>query len=249
MGWKYARFEKYRYSCNSAALYESNASDAAYLHRDLIPVDDDMVEAYTLVYYADVAQLRIVAGSEHERTLSVRRVWEGVTVKEFGPGDAILFNGHMLHGACNTRGSRRRVLQIFGICPNPDDVGKILSIKDGDVAPRLERVVASAMTLFANNKLLRAAQEYTVANNYFASGARLPHGFRCISAEAARLRIRHGATHEPQSWNLYAPVNTNYASEGDTLRIRWIVQYRSYLITVLLLSAPVQLLLLAFVLL
>ena len=82
MGWKYARFEKYRYSCNSAALYESNASDAAYLHRDLIPVDDDMVEAYTLVYYADVAQLRIVAGSEHERTLSVRRVWEGVTVKE-----------------------------------------------------------------------------------------------------------------------------------------------------------------------
>ena len=39
-------------------------------------------------------------------------------------------------------------------------------------------------------------------------------------------------------------MNTNDANERDTLRLRWIVQYRGYLLTALLFSAPVHALLL-----
>jgi hypothetical protein len=229
MGWHDASFIKYRLSANRK-LIDSNSTDAAFLHRDIVHIQNDPLEVYTLVCYADSAKLRFVQGSENCLDMPLAKFIKApVSHQEFKGGDAFLFDGHMLHAACDLRSSKRRVLQIFGICPNSNDCDKIISLRGGHINASVERMLSYAMVLCATNCLIRWFSELTAAKNYYTSSLNLSLRFNCISPEAAIPRIEKNKKYQP--FNLYVPVNVNDTDAATERYLRWVLQMRCYLIS------------------
>lgn len=227
MMWPNASFSKYRISAN-LNWFGSNATDAAFLHRDLIHVTGDPIESYTLVLYMDKATLRYIKDSEYQICMPfLNFMTETVRRQDFQAGDAILFNSHMLHAACNVRQSRRCVIQLFNICPNALDMCDILDVCAGE-SLGLSKLLNNFMLLNANNGIIRFGSELCTSKNYYVPSTLDLKNFKSISAEA---RCRRLTQYEyPDDLNLYVAVNTSAIDEKKRREIRWILHARCYLI-------------------
>lgn len=104
----------------------SNSVDAAGFHRDIWVLDKNKAtDVYTLVIYLDESILEIIPNSH--KVFNYNDI-EDIKQIKFKPGDAVLFNGSILHRGKfeNQRANKtRKCIQIFDIFKNVNDYNNI----------------------------------------------------------------------------------------------------------------------------
>lgn len=221
---------KYRASNNT------NRSDASHFHRDVINYSTFIPEIYTVLFYLDEADMKIIPESHKTPRMNIIKglLSKTITLK-MKPGDVLIFNSCTLHRgkfSINMTGNRR-LIQVFDTTFGHNYTNDILHLP---CIGECRKYNFNNISVYLSQiPLLRNLNKITFVNTCTGYGKN-PTKYRMISQEAGSLRYTESKGNI-QKANLYRIMDSNLRDprESDWYKIHHEIHVKTVLNLIILL--------------
>lgn len=216
---------KYRASNNT------NRSDAAHFHRDIVNYGDEIPEVYTVLFYLDNASMEVIPDSHLKPRMNIIEGMTSETVTlDMYPGDLLIFNACTLHRGkfATDMGEHRRLIQVFDTTFGEDYTDRIMHLP---CIGQCKNYNFSGMsTMLSKIPFVNNLSRITFINTCTGYGGTSPSEYTIISQESGTKRYLENGE-RIQKDNLYRILDNRLVDvpEKDWYRVHHAVHERTLL--------------------